>query len=186
MPAGRLLLLLNSDVLPDRPGWLEQMVSFYDARPDIGALGPKLLFEDDSIQHAGIYFEREADSGAVGEPALLQGASPRASRRRTSRRPVPALTGACLMIERALYEEVGGLRHEYILQGGYEDSDLCLRLIERGRRNWYLADAELYHLEGQAHAARLGVRRPWPHTHVAPDRDYVGAFDRTPRSMSDL
>ena len=148
---GRLLLLLNSDVLPDRPGWIEQMAGFYDSQPDIGALGPKLLFEDDSIQHAGVYFEREADSGLWGNLHYFKGLH-REFPDATVTRPVPALTGACLMVDRALYEDVGGLRHEYILQGGYEDSDLCLRLIERGRRNWYLADAELYHLEGQAHA----------------------------------
>ena len=160
---GRLLLLLNSDVLPDRPGWLEQMVSFYDSQPDIGALGPKLLFEDDSIQHAGVYFEREADSGLWGNLHYFKGLHrdfPAAS----VTRPVPALTGACLMVDRALYEEVGGLRHEYILQGGYEDSDLCLRLIDRGRRNWYLADAELYHLEGRP-TRRSRVRPRWPTTH---------------------
>ena len=151
LAGGRLLLLLNSDVLPDRPGWLQQMVGFYDAQPDIGALGPKLLFEDDSIQHAGVYFEREADSGLWGNLHYFKGLH-RDFQAASVTRPVPALTGACLMIDRALYEEVGGLRHEYILQGGYEDSDLCLRLIDRGRRNWYLADAELYHLEGQAHA----------------------------------
>jgi GT2 family glycosyltransferase len=148
---GRLLLLLNSDVLPDRPGWLEQMVNFYDSQPDIGALGPKLLFEDDSIQHAGVYFERELASGLWGNLHYFKGLH-RYFPAATVKRPVPAVTGACLMVDRALYEDVGGLRHEYILQGGYEDSDLCLRLIDRGRRNWYLADAELYHLEGQAHA----------------------------------
>ena len=151
LAGGRLLLLLNSDVLPDRPGWLEQMIEFYDSQPDIGALGPKLLFEDDSIQHAGVYFEREADSGLWGNLHYFKGLHREFEAARVNR-PVPSLTGACLMVDRTLYEDVGGLRHEYILQGGYEDSDLCLRLIERGRRNWYLADAELYHLEGQAHA----------------------------------
>jgi O-antigen biosynthesis protein len=148
---GRLLLLLNSDVLPDRPGWLGQMVSFYDSQPDIGVLGPKMLFEDDSIQHAGVYFERDVGSGLWGNLHYFKGLH-RHFPAATVTRPVPALTGACLMVDRALYEDVGGLRHEYILQGGYEDSDLCLRLIDRGRRNWYLAEAELYHLEGQAHA----------------------------------
>ena len=49
---------MNSDVLPDRPGWLERMVAFYGSVDGIGALGPKLLYEDDSIQHAGIHFHR--------------------------------------------------------------------------------------------------------------------------------
>ena len=64
---GRKLLLLNSDVLPARPGWLSQMTAFYDANPRIGALGPKLLYEDDSIQHAGMRFERNVDcDGGAG------------------------------------------------------------------------------------------------------------------------
>ena len=148
---GRMLLLLNCDVLPDRPGWLPKMVDFYDSQPDIGVLGPKLLFQDDSIQHAGMYFEREVDSGLWGNLHYYKGLHRNFPPAMVSR-PVPALTGACFMIDRALYEDAGGLHHQYILQGGYEDSDLCLRLIESGRRNWYLADAELYHLEGQAHA----------------------------------
>ena len=68
---------------------------------------------------------------------------------------MPAVTGACLMVERALYERSGGLPDDYV-QGGYEDSDLCLRLIEAGRRNWYMADVELYHLEAQSY--RIDVR----------------------------
>ena len=55
---GRILLLLNSDVLPAQPGWVSRLVEFYDARPQIGALAPKLLYEDNSIQHAGLYFDR--------------------------------------------------------------------------------------------------------------------------------
>ena len=56
---GRLLLLMNSDVLPDRPGWLERDGrASTTRRHDIGALGPKLLYEDDSIQHAGMRFHR--------------------------------------------------------------------------------------------------------------------------------
>ncbi|HZI37285.1 MAG TPA: glycosyltransferase, partial [Acidimicrobiia bacterium] len=52
---GRLLLLLNSDVIPDRPGWLSTLVEFLDATPSAGAVGPKLVYEDGSIQHAGLY-----------------------------------------------------------------------------------------------------------------------------------
>jgi GT2 family glycosyltransferase len=69
---GRLLLLMNSDVLPDKPGWLGTMTAFYDSTPKIGALGSKLLFEDDSRQHAGLYFVRPLGS-SVWEPTLLQG-----------------------------------------------------------------------------------------------------------------
>jgi GT2 family glycosyltransferase len=84
---------------------------------------------------------------------------------------VPAVTGACLMIERALFEKVGGLSHLY-LKGGYEDSDLCLRLIEMGRRNWYLPSVALYHLEDQSYSTSSDLRKlvtrynTWLQTHL--------------------
>ena len=84
-------------------------------------------------------------------------------------RTVPAVTGACLMIARSLYERFDGLRGIYV-QGDYEDTDLCLRLLEAGFENWYLAECELYHLEGQSYdlAARLrnGRYNRWLHTHL--------------------
>ena len=77
------LLLLNSDVVPDTPGWLDRMSAFYDATPDIGALGPKLLYEDDSIQHAGMYFYRVAGSPPCGRTCTTSRVSIAACRRRT-------------------------------------------------------------------------------------------------------
>jgi GT2 family glycosyltransferase len=82
---------------------------------------------------------------------------------------VPAVTAACMMIDAGLYRELGGLRGKYI-QGDYEDSDLCLRLFERGRRNWYLPSVELYHLEGQSYPSQTreltGNYNRWLHTHT--------------------
>jgi GT2 family glycosyltransferase len=150
---GRLLLLLNSDVLPDKPGWLSKMSSFYDSTPEIGALGPKLLYEDDSLQHAGMYFYRPGGSSLWENMHYLKGMH-RNLEGANLRRPVPAVSGACLMIARDLYNRLGGLQGEYV-QGDYEDSDLCLRLMEEGYENWYLPDAELYHLEGQSYPLAL-------------------------------
>jgi GT2 family glycosyltransferase len=150
---GRLLLLLNSDVLPDKPGWLGKMSSFYDSTPEIGALGPKLLYEDDSLQHAGMYFYRPAGSSLWENMHYLKGMH-RNLEGANVRHPVPAVSGACLMIATDLYNQLGGLQGGYV-QGDYEDSDLCLRLMEEGYENWYLPDAELYHLEGQSYALTL-------------------------------
>jgi O-antigen biosynthesis protein len=147
---GRLLLLLNSDVLPAGPGWLGQLARFHDATPRIGALGPKLLFEDDSLQHAGLYFRRSAAWAAWENAHYFKGLHADLPAANVPRR-VPAVTAACLMIERRLYAEVGGLRSIYI-QGDYEDSDLCLRLDEAGRENWYRPEVVLYHLEGRSYA----------------------------------
>jgi GT2 family glycosyltransferase len=145
---GRLLLLLNSDVLPEKPGWLGRMIEFYDSTPGIGALGPKLLFEDDSLQHAGVYFSPLADTSLWENMHYFKGLHRHLPVANVPR-PVPAVTGACLMIDSDLYERFGGLRSIYV-QGDYEDSDLCLQLVEAGYENWYLPDAELYHLEGQS------------------------------------
>jgi GT2 family glycosyltransferase len=163
---GRLLLLLNSDVLPVRPGWLTQLARFYDSTPGIGALGAKLLYEDGSLQHAGIYFHRPEGSYVwVNEHYFkgFQGSLPAANLTRT----VPAVTGACMMIDAAVYRHVGGLQQIYV-QGDYEDSDLCLRLLDAGYENWYLPTVELYHLEGQSYPGivRQLARRYnlWLHT----------------------
>jgi GT2 family glycosyltransferase len=169
---GRLLLLLNSDVLPDKPGWLGKMKTYYDSTPGIGALGPKLLYEDDSLQHAGIYFSPLAGSSVWENRHYYKGLHRHLPAANTPR-PVPAVTGACLMIDRKLYERFGGLRGIYV-QGDYEDSDLCLRLIEAGYESWYLPDVELYHLEGQSYALTSrqlnGRYNTWLHTRLWRER----------------
>jgi O-antigen biosynthesis protein len=147
---GRLLLLMNSDVLPDRPGWLSRMAEFHDAHEGIGALGPKLLFEDDTLQHAGIRFQQPPGGGAWENEHYFKGLH-RDLPAANVARAVPAVSGACLMLAHELFEELGGLRGMYV-QGDYEDTDLCLRLREAGHETWYLPEVELYHLEGQSYA----------------------------------
>jgi GT2 family glycosyltransferase len=146
---GARLLLLNSDVIPDRLGWIEAMNAFYDAAGRIGALGPKLLYEDDSLQHAGLYFHRAAGSPLWENAHCFKGLHRRFPAANVPR-AVPAVTAACMLIDRDRYEQVGGLPLHYV-QGDYEDSELCLRLAEAGYENWYLPTVELYHLEGQSY-----------------------------------
>lgn len=150
---GRKLLFLNSDVLPDSPGWLRRMSTFYDSIPAIGALGAKLLYEDDSVQHAGIFFRRDMRSGNWENLHYFKGLH-RSLPAANISREVPAVTGACLMIDRELFESEGGFRSAFV-QGDFEDTDLCLRLVRCGRRNWYCHAVELYHLEGQSYPTPL-------------------------------
>jgi GT2 family glycosyltransferase len=162
------LLLLNSDVIPDTPGWLSAMCDFYDATDGIGALGPKLLYEDDSLQHAGLYFHRAPGSGLWENAHCFKGMH-RSFPPANIARAVPAVTGACMLIDRDRYEQAGGLPLHYV-QGDYEDSELCLRLAQSGLQSWYLPGVELYHLEGQSYTP--GVRRVpseynmWLHTEL--------------------
>ena len=163
-----LLLLLNSDVLPAAPGWLGKMVKFYSQTPNIGALGPKLLYEDETLQHAGMFFEIGPTEQLWLNKHYYKGLHrflPAASRNR----PVPAVTGAALMIARDLFNEVGGLSGDFV-HGDFEDSDLCLRLSARGLTHWYLADVELFHLEGQSYPSELrqfaSAYNRWLHTQM--------------------
>ena len=150
---GRLLLLLNSEILPNRPGWLGKMRVFYDSKPGIGALGPKLLYEDDGLQHAGMYFSRPVGSSLWKTRHYFKGLH-RDLPAANVPRPVPVVNGACLMIDSGLYKEHQGFQGRYV-EGDYEDADLCLRLIEAGYENWYLPDAELYQLEEQSRPEAL-------------------------------
>ena len=150
-----VLLLLNSDVIPSAPGWLGILRSPL-ARAGIGAAGPKLLFDDSSIQHAGLFFERDEDGiwfnrhYHKGMPRHWAGAQ--------RRRRVPGVTGAALAIRRSLFEKIGGVCEDYII-GDYEDSDLCLRVREIGVAIMYVPEAELFHFERRSIAMHAGYTR---------------------------
>lgn len=159
---GRLLLLLDADVLPDRPGWIGKMMRFYDSTPEIGALGVKLLYEDDSLAHAGIGFSRSLEPWPWEKLHYFRGLS-RYLPAANMPRPVPAVSAACLMLDRSLYHDVGGLRGSYV-SGDYEDCDLCFRLADGGRQNWFLPAVELYHLD--------------LHTDSGPPRRLAEEYDR--------
>jgi O-antigen biosynthesis protein len=177
----RQLLLLNSDVIPDRPGWLTSMREFYEAQENVGALGAKLLYEDDSLQHAGLYFHRSPGAELWENAHCFKGLH-RAFPAANAPRAVPAVTAACMLVDRDRYEEAGGLPLHYV-QGDYEDSELCLRLAKAGYENWYLPSVELYHLEGQSYVA--DTRRVpseynmWLHSEIWGDRieELMAEFD---------
>jgi O-antigen biosynthesis protein len=151
--AGELMLLLNNDVDVIRPDWLKEMVS-HAIRPGIGAVGAKLLYPDGTIQHGGVtvgvggvaghqYIHRPRDDvGYFGHLKLV--------------RNVTAVTGACLLLRRQVYLEVGGL-DEVSLPIAFNDIDLCLKLAARGYRNLWTPYAELYHAESASRGSdRVG------------------------------
>lgn len=149
---GDHLVLLNSDVVPPAPGWLETLARSARRR-GAGIVGPKLLFEDDSLQHAGLYFGRDL-AGRWLNRHYYKG-YPRDFPPANRARRVPAVTGACMLIERPLFEQLAGMCEDYII-GDYEDSDLCLRVAALGRGCWYEPAAELYHFERQSIARHAG------------------------------
>jgi hypothetical protein len=160
------LLLLSPDVLPVARGWLGEMTTFYDSQELIGALGPMLLHDDESLQHAGLRLDPvspqesglpdgnglEARSRFSGLPGALPAANEAV--------PVTAVSGACLMVDRALFESLGALRNIYA-EGQVEDIDLCLRLWDAGRINWYLPSARMHYVEGRSEAEPTTAARQY-------------------------
>jgi GT2 family glycosyltransferase len=140
---GTHVLLLNNDIEIISPDWIEAMLSF-SQRQEIGAVGAKLYYANDTIQHAGVsmgvlgltghnfrYLPKEA-TGYMGRESVIQNVS--------------AVTGACLMVKRDLYLAVEGMNEED-LRIAFNDIDLCLRIGELGYRNLFTPYAELYHYE---------------------------------------
>jgi GT2 family glycosyltransferase len=141
---GDVLALLNSDVIPIANDWLEKLVARLGGRRRVGAVGPKLLFEDGSIQHAGMYFSKDHRGRWLNQH--FHKGMPRDYAAACEERLVPAVTGACLVMSKDVFESVGGFTEDYVV-GDYEDSDLCLKITVTGRRIAYAPDIELYHLE---------------------------------------
>jgi GT2 family glycosyltransferase len=144
---GDVLILLNSDVIPDRPGWVEAARQKLATLPAFSVVGPKLVFADGTLQHAGMYFHPLAN-GYWQNFHYWKGYGrhfPPADRERI----VPAVTGACMAIAAADYRAVGGFTTDYVI-GDYEDSDLCLKLRDRGGVALYMPSLTLHHFERQS------------------------------------
>jgi len=167
-----MLLLLNSDVMPKQAGWLSKMLACYKATPNIGALGARLLYEDGSLQHDGMSYERFPffqDLWICEHP--FKGLSPSLKPARQEAQEVEAVTGACLMTSKQSYVAVGGLDKNYIL-GDFEDSDYCLKLRHKRLKIYQLESVELYHLERQSQnlfdnndwKSKLTIYNCWQHT----------------------
>lgn len=144
---GEHLLLLNDDMEVATPSWIERMV-MYSGVPEIGAVGGRLLLEDGRIQHAGVGFE----GGLPGHPYRgFAGDAPGYANAVRIARNLLAVTGACLMTRRELFEEVGGLTT--VLPVNYNDVDYCLKLRMSGKRVVYDPDLVMYHFESSSRSS---------------------------------
>lgn len=152
------VILLNNDTLVISPDWIEAMLE-YGQRPDVGAVGARLMFPDGRVQHEGVFvgcgggLAGHLDHGGyfgLGECV----------------RNVSAVTAACMLVKKKVYEEVGGLDEE--LSVAYNDVDFCLKLREKGYEVIYTPYAQLAHREGgtRGHRHPEGnerlFRKRWP------------------------
>lgn len=142
---GELLLLLNNDTIIINPDTIHDMVAF-SMRPEIGAVGAKLLYPDNTIQHAGVVVGLGglADHAFIGLSAKAPGYMYRAGVVNN----VSAVTAACLMVKKSIYEQVGGLDEEF--QVAFNDVDFCLKIKNAGYRNIMDANALLHHFESKS------------------------------------
>ncbi len=147
---GDYLAMINSDVVPLEAGWLEHLCAGLMMNDEVGAVGGKLLYADNAIQHAGLKFIRD-DKGRWFNHHYFKG-FPRRFPEASTSREVPGVTGACLVLSKADFDAVGGFTTDYIV-GDYEDSDLCLKIRKLNRKIYYLGDVELYHFE------RMSIRK---------------------------
>ena len=140
---GDILLFLNDDIEVIQPQWLDEIVAQF-VLPDRGVVGARLLYPSHRIQHAGVIlgFGGVAGHGHVGLDADDEGYFGRIS----VASEVSALTGACMAMQRSLFEEVGGFSARH-LQRTFNDVDLCLKARAKGRVNIYTPLATLIHHE---------------------------------------
>jgi len=141
---GEYILLLNNDTQVITVNWMEELL-MYAQREDVGAVGAKLYYGDKTIQHAGVvlglgahrtaghshYMQHRENLGYMGRLCYAQNVS--------------AVTGACLMVSRELFEKAGGLDESFAIS--LNDVDFCIKLREMGYLNVFTPFAELYHYE---------------------------------------
>ena len=144
---GEYLLFLNNDVKVITREWIEELL-MYAQRPDVGAVGCKLYYSDNTIQHAGIVIglgaHRAAGHTHYKEPKQNLGYMGRLCYAQN----VTAVTGACLFVSRSIYDEVGGLDESFAV--ALNDVDFCLKIRKKGYLNVFTPFAELYHYESKS------------------------------------
>lgn len=142
MARGRYVVFLNNDTIPLH-GWLEPLVREAEADPRVGMVGSKLLYEDGTIQHAGVVFARQ--SRIPYHPYRFL---PSAATCVNRRREMQAVTAACVLLPRDLFLSMDGFCEDY--QNGWEDLDLCVRMRLKKHTIIYQPASVLYHLESQS------------------------------------
>lgn len=187
---GEVLVLLNNDVAVLQPGWLKAMVA-QAVRPEVGAVGARLLYPDGRVQHAGVVLGIGGDPPVAGHVCAGAPASDAGYffNLRLARN-VSAVTAACMALRKAVFEQVGGF-DAVDLAVAYNDVDLCLKIRAAGLQIIWEPQAELIHQESASrgddgapeHAERFGrevavMRRRWGAVLDA-DPFYNPNFDRS-------
>ncbi|MCR4924829.1 MAG: glycosyltransferase [Clostridiales bacterium] len=142
---GEYILLLNNDVEVITANWLEEML-MYAQRSDVGAVGAMLYYPSNKIQHAGVIVGLGGVAGHSHKQFNRDG-TPGYARRKVVPQNLSAVTAACVMIPKKVFDEVGGL--DEMFEVAFNDVDLCLRIRSAGYTVVWTPFAELYHYESE-------------------------------------
>jgi GT2 family glycosyltransferase len=161
--ASEHVLLLNDDVAPIEPGWLDAMAAHL-ADPAVGVVGAKLLYPGGTVQHGGVIMGL---SGLCDHAHRhIAGDVPGYAGRAVLAQELSVVTGACLLVRRRVLEQVGGLDERY--PSAFNDVDLCLRIREAGYSVVFAPEAVLYHHELRTYGSHFaGERAQFHETEVA-------------------
>ena len=149
------LVFLNDDTSVITPDWIETMLE-HGQQPKVGAVGALLLFPDDSIQHAGVVMGTYGTAGHAFR-AMPENGGPYYYGFSHVVRNCSAVTGACMLVRRDVFERFGGF-DEVNLPTCFQDTDFCLKLAESGLRIVYTPFARLYHYESATKRVITGHR----------------------------
>jgi glycosyltransferase involved in cell wall biosynthesis len=153
---GDYILFANNDIEVIEGNWMTEMVSFAQ-RKTTGAVGVKLLYKDDTIQHAGVVLGL---GGAAGHVFVNMHKNDRGYFNYIkSLNNYSAVTAACMMCRKELYNEVGGM--DETLEVEYNDVDLCLQFVAHGYYNVYVPDVEIYHYESATRGHPFQSKESW-------------------------
>ena len=141
---GEFLLLLNNDTRVITPDWMEELLGTCQ-RPDVGIVGAKLYYPDDTIQHAGVVMKLAGVCGHVF--CGMDRSEPGRFARAVVQQDYSAVTAACMMVKKSVYESAGGMDEAFAV--AYNDVDFCLRVRGMGLLVVFTPFAELYHDESK-------------------------------------
>ena len=146
--AGDYLLFLNNDVEVINPGWIEELLGNCQ-RKEVGIVGAKLYYPDDTIQHAGTVI----GIGGIAGHAFLNMPRSRTGylHKASLQMDLSAVTAACMMMKRQVFKQLGGFEER--LSVAFNDVDLCLRTVQAGYLVVYNPEVELYHYESKSRGA---------------------------------
>ena len=154
--AGEYIILLNNDTQIITPSWMEELL-MYAQREDVGAVGAKLYYEDRTIQHAGIVIGLGAHRTAGHTHYKVNYENVGYMGKLCYAQDVTAVTGACMMVRKSIYDEAGGLSEEFAV--ALNDVDFCLRLRKQGLLNIFNPYCELYHFESLSRGLDVDAKK---------------------------